>query len=134
MRLLRPRCFLPAAAALLLFAACETVPEPAEIPADLSRQEYFQRAQEAYDQRHYDTALVYYRTFIERNPDDVAGIAAAEYEIAFIHYRRDELEVAEEKFLTLLARYEAAEEGTLPDWPRILAARLLDRIQEEREA
>ncbi len=116
----------------MLLVACETVPEPGEIPEDLSRQQYFQRAQEAYDQRHYDTALVYYRTFIERNPDDLAGVAAAEYEIAFIHYRQGELDTAETKFLDLLARYEGDEDGMLPDWPRILAERILDQIQEER--
>ncbi len=128
-----PWRYLPAAAvALLLLTACETVPEPGEIPEDLSRQQYFQRAHEAYDQGHYDTAQVYYETFIERNPDDHAGIAAAEYEIAFIHFRRGELQVAEEKFLALLARYEADEDGVLPDWPRILAERTLDRIQDKR--
>ncbi len=135
MRLPRHTRYLMAiSAALALFVACETVPEPGEIPEDLSRQEYFQRGQEAYDQRHYDTALVYYQTFIDRNPDDLPGVAAAEYEIAFIHYRQGELDIAETKLLDLLARYEGDEDGMLPDWPRILAERILDRIQEERVA
>jgi outer membrane protein assembly factor BamD (BamD/ComL family) len=125
---------LCAAAFALLFAACETVPEPSEIPEDLSTQEYFQRAQEAVDQRHFETALVYYRTFLDRYPDDVENRIAAQYEIAFLHYKMEDYDTAEELFEELLARYEGEEAAQLPAWPRILAEKLIEKIEEEREA
>jgi outer membrane protein assembly factor BamD (BamD/ComL family) len=110
------------------------VPEPSEIPEDLSTQEYFQLAQEAVDQRHFETALVYYRTFLERHPDDVENRIAAQYEIAFLHYKMEDYDTAEELFEELLARYEGEEADQLPAWPRILAEKLLEKIEEEREA
>ena len=87
---------------VLLFAACETVPEQSDIPEDLTTQEYFQRAQEAVDQRYYETALVYYRTYLERNPDDVENRVAAQYEIAFLHYKMEDYDTAQRMFEELL--------------------------------
>mgnify|MGYP006304318811 FL=1 len=100
---------LMTAAVVVLFVACESVPEPAEIPQDLSTQEYFQTAQEAVDQRHYETALVYYRTFLDRYPDDTENRIAARYEIAFLHYKMEDYDTAKRLFEELLARYEGEE-------------------------
>jgi len=119
---------------VLLFAACETVPEQSDIPEDLTTQEYFQRAQEAVDQRYYETALVYYRTYLERNPDDVENRVAAQYEIAFLHYKMEDYDTAQRMFEELLARYEGEEANQLPAWPRILSEKLLEKIEEERRA
>lgn len=118
----------------LALAACETVPEPSEIPEDLTTQEYFQNAQEAVDQRYFETALVYYRTFLERYPDDVENRIAAQYEIAFLHYKMEDYDTAEQRFEDLLARYEGEGAEQLPAWPRILAEKLLVTIEEERRA
>ncbi|MFP4067375.1 MAG: hypothetical protein ACLFS5_07710 [Spirochaetaceae bacterium] len=123
---------LAAVAALALFGACETVPERTEIPEDITVQEYFQEAQEAADRRHFQTALVYYETFIERHPDDLENRVAAEYEIAYLHYKMEEYDTAEEEFEDILARYESDEADQLPAWPQILAEKLLERVREER--
>ncbi len=128
------RLTLYAAAAVLLLAACETVPERSEIPEDLTTQEYFQQAQEAVDQRHYETALVYYRTYLDRHPDDVENRTAAQYEIAFLHYKMEDYETAERMFEELLDRYEGEEADSLPAWPQILSEKLLEKIEEERRS
>jgi outer membrane protein assembly factor BamD len=119
---------------LVLFASCKTVPEPEEIPEDLTQAELFQRAQEAVDEENWEAALVYYETFLTRFPQDHANRAAAKYEVAFIYYRRGELERAEALFEQLLQDYQdPALEGALPQWPRILAEKILTIIEEERQ-
>lgn len=110
------------------FTACATTPD--SVPEDLSPREFFQRAQEAVVERSdYRTALLYYETFLERFPDDVQRGVEAEYEIAFIHYKLGEEETAEEMFRSLLSRYEGEGSEILPQWPRILAEKLLARIE-----
>ena len=119
--------FIFAAGAVML-AACETVPEPSEIPEDLTTQEYFQRAQEAMDDQHYQTAMVYYETFLERHPDDVENRMAARYEIAFLHYKMEEYDTAKQQFRDILERYEESDEN-LPEWVRVLSEKLIDKIE-----
>ena len=59
---------------LLFLFSCIGVPTPEEIPDNLTPMEYFQRAQDAVASRNdYDTAMVYYKTFKERFPDDLQG-------------------------------------------------------------
>jgi len=113
-----------------LLSACQSTPE--EIPEDLSKAQMFQRAQEQVDDGNYEEALRYYREFILRNPEDPGSIMEAEYEIAYIAYKQEDYDVAEERFQTMLAQYEADEAGTLPEWPRVLAVKLIDRIEEKR--
>mgnify|MGYP006287622245 CR=1 FL=1 len=121
------------ACALLSLAACQTVPTPDDIPDGLSQAELFQRAQEAVDDENWEAALVYYQTFLQRFPDDAANRAAAKYEVAFIYYRTGDLQTAEEQFDALLEDYEdPALAGQLPQWPRILATKLLGMIEEEQ--
>ncbi|MFW5688764.1 MAG: hypothetical protein ACOC1U_04250, partial [Spirochaetota bacterium] len=55
----------------------------------------------------------------------------ARYETAFIHYKLEEYDTAEAGFLELLGMYDFESE-TLPAWPRVLATRLLDEIEEAR--
>ncbi|MFO8065467.1 MAG: tetratricopeptide repeat protein [Spirochaetia bacterium] len=118
-------------AGALVLAACETVPEPSEIPEDLTTQEYFQRAQEAMDDQHYETSMVYYETFLERHPDDTENRMAARYEIAFLHYKMGEYDTAEQQFEDILARYEESDEQ-LPEWVRVLSEKLIEKIEEIR--
>ena len=116
------------AAAVVIIAACQSTPE--EIPADLQPREYFQKAQEAVVERNdYDTALFYYKVFLERYPEDLQRTVEAEYEVAFIHYKQNDLETAERLFTALLARYEGEGAVLLPQWPRTLAEKVLDKIQ-----
>lgn len=119
----------------LLLLACQT--EPPEIPEDLSQPEFFQRAQDAADENRWEVALHYYETFLERYPDDERNRIAAEYEIAFIHYKMEEYQTSKEMFQEILAKYDEDEDDSLPEWPRILSEKILDtvntRIEEEEE-
>jgi TolA-binding protein len=120
---------LAAACVLGLFAAvsCRTTPEP--VPQDLLPSEIFQRAQEAVVERSdYDTALAYYQAFLERFPEDFQRIVEAEYEIAFIYYKKRDYQTAERLFRALLERYEAEGGELLPRWPQVLSQKLLEEI------
>ena len=114
---------------LALLLGCQTVPE--EIPEDLSQAELIQRAQEAADQENWDAALAYYNAIVERYSQDRAAVAVARYEVAFIEYKRGNLEVAESSFQELIGMYDFEAEA-LPTWPRVLAERVLLEIEEER--
>jgi len=125
-----------AVTAILLFGliGCQTPPAPEEIPEDLTPMEFFRRGQEATDARRWETALTYYEVFLDRYPDDLHYGPAAEYEIAFIYYKRGDYSVAERKFEDLLARYDSSESDEMPDWPRILSEKILyDIIPEETD-
>ncbi|MFP4329667.1 MAG: hypothetical protein ACLFP6_03005 [Spirochaetaceae bacterium] len=121
-------------ALMTMLVACQTTPP--EVPEDLSQAEFFQRAQDAADENRWTVALHYYETFIERYPEDEQNVIAAEYEIAFIHYKMEEYETSKTLFEDILATYEADEDETLPQWPRILSEKLLDtvnaRIEEQQ--
>lgn len=121
-----------AVAALLLTTACQSTPQ--EIPEDLSKQEFFQRAQENMDELNWDSAMVYLEEFKVRFPDDQANIAAADYQISLIHYKLDRFDQAEEGFSDIIARYESAEDpSVLPQWVEVLSRKLLNKIEEARE-
>jgi len=117
---------------LIIFISCKTTPK--NINEDLTPAEFFQLAQEAVVERNdFKTALLYYQTFIERYPDDPANVTAAEYEIAFIEYKRGNFDKAEILFSNLIAKYEGEDAALLPDWPRILSEKLLDEIAGSEE-
>jgi tetratricopeptide (TPR) repeat protein len=113
---------------VILLSGCRSTPE--EIPEGLSRMEMFQLAQEAVDRERWETALLYYREFIQRFPDDQGAIMEAEYEIAFIAYKQREYDVARERFQAILETYEEDETRQLPEWPRVLSERLVGIIDE----
>lgn len=112
-----------------ILGSCHTVPE--SISSDLAPNEYFQKGQEAFGRGYSETALLYYRTFIERYPDMTQKVVEAEYEIAFIIYRSGELENARDLFSAILEKYAAPGAEVLPAWPRVLSAKLLGIIEEE---
>lgn len=116
----------------LVLLACQT--EPPEIPENLSQPEFFQRAQDAADENNWEVALHYYETFLQRYPEDEANRIAAEYEIAFIHYKMEEYDTSKRLFQEILGQYEEDEDNALPEWPRILSEKLVDRIDEEIRA
>jgi outer membrane protein assembly factor BamD (BamD/ComL family) len=113
----------------LLLSSCETPPEPSEIP-ELTRQEFFQKGQEAVESRRFRTALVYYTEFINRYPENQDYILAAEYEIAFIYYKMGEYDEARTRFENIVLQYEDDVREELPRWPLILSERLLGIIDE----
>jgi len=110
-----------------LFFSCTTVPK--EIEEGLKPAEFFQRAQTAVVERNdFKTALQYYRTFLERFPDDIQNGVAAEYEIAFIYYKMKNFDEAKRLFGELVARYEGDAAMVLPRWPKVLSEKILAKI------
>ena len=115
------------AAALLMFSCASG---PVAIPEDLSPAELIQRAQEASDRNRYEVSLQYYETIIERFPFDIDNTIAAEYEIAFIHYKQKKYDLAKVEFTDLLERYNTPDEELLPPQFKILSHKIMDKIEE----
>lgn len=114
----------------IVLIGCRTV--PTDIPEDLSQAELIQLAQDATDQENWEAAEAYYQAIVDRYPNDRPGVATARYEIAFIAYKRDDLDEAEALFAELLGMYDF-EGDVLPAWPRVLANRVLEEIEEQRQ-
>lgn len=110
--------------------ACKSVPE--NIEEDLPPAEIFQRAQEAVIERNnYKAAMVYYKTFLERYPNDIQNRVIAEYEIAFLYHKMGDDETAVRLFKELLQKYEGENSAVLPQWPRVLAEKLIVKFTED---
>lgn len=113
-----------------LVVSCQTVPKT--IPKSLTPAEYFQDAQQAVSQHdNYDAALVYYDTFITRFPKDASRIAEAQYEIAFLHYKKGELAKARDLFQKLVDTYKQPGAAALPRWPLVLSNKLIIIINDD---
>ena len=116
---------------LAVLSGCRSVPD--SIDENLSINEYFQKAQEAVVQwNDYDTALLYYKTFEERFPEEYARIVEADYEIAFIYYKKEQYDQAEALFKDIIARYDTPLAETFYLWPKVLSEKILEKIQEKR--
>lgn len=118
----RPLFLLVASLAVL---GCATV--PTEIPDDLSQAELIQRAQESADLENWDAAQEYYQAVLDRFPQDRVATVTAIYEIAFIDYKKGDLEEAGSGFERLLGMYDF-EGDVLPAWPKVLAEKLMEEI------
>ena len=114
--------------AAILAASCAS--RPGVIPEDLTTMELIQRGQEASERGRYRVALQYYEAIIERFPHDIDSICAAEYEIAFIHYKQKKYDIAKTEFNNLLERYNIPDEELLPPQFKILSQKILARITE----
>lgn len=115
--------------AVLIIASCTSAPK--EIDETLNPAELFQLAQEASNTKDYDTALKYYEIFIKNYSEDTQKLVEAEYEIAFIAFKRGETERAKILFEELLERYSGEGASVLPAWPMILSRKLLKEIDKE---
>jgi outer membrane protein assembly factor BamD (BamD/ComL family) len=120
---------VPVFAAVIFLFSCIT--GPIYISQDLSPAEIIQRAQEASDRSRYNVAKQYYKVLLERNPNNIDLVITAEYEIAFINYKQKNFAQAREEFNFLLERYENPEAMNLPPQFRILALRVLERMDEQ---
>ena len=120
-----------ALAALISFHACAG--GPLNISEDLSPSELIQRAQEASDRNRYKVALQYYQALLDRNRFNIDLVCTAEYEIAFIYYKQKKYAQAKEGFNDLLERYNADYEENLPQQFRLLAIKVLERIEEKQQ-
>jgi outer membrane protein assembly factor BamD (BamD/ComL family) len=116
-------------AAALFFSACAT--SQLNIPLNLSPSELIQRAQEASDRNRYNYALQYYQALLERNPTNIDLVCAAEYEIAFMHYKQKKYTRSRAGFNALLERYDAPDGEHLPPQFKLLALKVLERIDEK---
>lgn len=103
------------------------------IPDHLSPAELIQRGQEASDRNRYKQALQYYEAIIERYPSYIDEICAAEYEIAFIHYKQKKYETATRELNALLNRYDTPDEELLPPQFKKLAIIVLAKIEDKRK-
>jgi outer membrane protein assembly factor BamD (BamD/ComL family) len=112
----------------ILLLSCAT--RPVTIPEGLTPMEIIQRAQEASDRYRYSAALQYYETLIERFPFDIDNVIAAEYEIAFIHFKQKRYDIARTGFNNILERYNHPDAALLPPQFRILSRRILENMDE----
>ena len=112
----------------LLAASCAG--GPVNVPYDLGPMEIIQLAQEASDRNRYSTSLQYYEIILERFPHDIDSVCAAEYEIAFIHYKQRRFDAARDGFHNLLLRYDHPDGELLPQQFRILSNIVLQRMDE----
>jgi outer membrane protein assembly factor BamD (BamD/ComL family) len=122
---------------ILIFAAalCLTVCGAGKmnIPQDLTPAELIQRAQEASDKNRYKQALQYYVALLERNSTNIDLVCAAEYEIAFIHYKQKKYSQARSELNALLERYDTPEGAMLPPQFKRLGTIVLERISEKEK-
>ena len=113
---------------IVLLLSCTT--SPITVPNDLTPMELIQRGQEASDRNRYAHALQYYESLIARFPFDVDFICAAEYEIAFVHYKQGDYDLSRTQFNNLLDRYSGPGGQLLPPQFEILSHIVLARIDE----
>jgi outer membrane protein assembly factor BamD (BamD/ComL family) len=115
--------------ALVVMGGCFS--GPVKIDEGLSPAELIQKAQEASDRNRYSQADQYYRAILDRFPNDIDMICAAEYEIAFINYKRKDYDTAKKGFHALLERYTGTDGDLLPQKFRILSNTVLDTISKK---
>ena len=129
MKLRNKTCFFAVTLFVLVMAvSCAT--GPLTISYDLSPPELIQRGQEASHRNRFAHALQYYEALLERFPFDTDYVLAAEYEIAFIHYRQRRFDMARTGFNNILERYDHPDAELLPPQFRVLSLIVLARIDE----
>lgn len=115
---------------LMVLGSCSSTPPV--IPEGLTPMQFFQRAQEESDNYRWDNALLYYKTFLDRYPEDLPHVLAARYEIAFILYKKEQYAESKKLFEELLETYKQFENPlAVPQWPRVLAEKVLRKIQDK---
>jgi outer membrane protein assembly factor BamD (BamD/ComL family) len=121
--------------ALLLCAgvAAGCASGPANVSDTITPAELVQKAQEASDRSRHNQSLEYYGLILERFPNRIDYVCAAEYEIAFLHYKQKKYDLAESELRKLLARYDSADAELLPPQYRILANIVIETIGERRK-
>jgi hypothetical protein len=114
-----------------MVAGCASGPE--DVSSVITPAELVQKAQEASDRNRHNQSLGYYGLILERFPDRIDYVCAAEYEIAFIHYKQKKYELSESELRNLLARYDGPDTELLPPQYRILANIVLATIEERKK-
>jgi len=117
------------AVAIAVSALLSCASGPLVIKEGLSPAELIQNAQDAYDRGRYDDAQTYYRTILARFPNDLPAVCGAEYELAFIDYKRKNYTEAKAGFRALLERYKSADAALLPAQYKVLGEKILAKIE-----
>ncbi|MDC7228063.1 MAG: tetratricopeptide repeat protein [Spirochaetales bacterium] len=124
--------FLLTVSSIFVFTACQS--EDIVIDENLQPGEYFQEAQTASaEYEDYETALLYYNTFIERYPNETLLVIEAEYEIALLYYKMEDNETALRLFNGIINKYNQPEAAMLPAWPEVLSKKLIGIIEGKAE-
>jgi outer membrane protein assembly factor BamD (BamD/ComL family) len=118
---------------LLVVLAVGCSSGPANISDTITPAELEQRAQEASDRNRHKQSLAYYEIILERFGDRIDYLCAAEYEIAFIHYKQKKYDLSESGLRALLARYDGPDAELLPPQYRILANIVIAKIDERKK-
>lgn len=112
---------------LSTFISCRTVAP--SIGSDWNEEMFFKSAQVAFDEDDLDASLFYYQVCQLRYPDNLQKTIAAEYEIAFIHYKMEEYEKSKELFEDLLERYDSDPYSYMfPQAYKVLSENVLSNI------
>jgi outer membrane protein assembly factor BamD (BamD/ComL family) len=111
--------------------SCASGPE--DISDTITPAELVQKAQEASDRNRHKQSLEYYGLILERFPDKIEYVCAAEYEIAFLQYKQKKYELAESGLRKLLARYDGPDAELLPPQYRILADIVIASIEKQKK-
>lgn len=130
--MIRPVVFaalIVAASSFFGLSSCASA--PVTVPEGLSSAELVQRAQEASDKNDWTAALTYYQAVLDRYGDDLQVVCAAEYEIGFLKYKQKKWDEAKTTFKALLARYEGPDGLLLPAQYKVLADKVLAKIELE---
>jgi outer membrane protein assembly factor BamD (BamD/ComL family) len=114
---------------LVFGSGCKSSVDPHE--KDITGDKLFQMAYEETDNQNYEKALLYYRIFQERFPEDIEGNLWASYEIAFLYHKMGNDKKAVELFDELLQRYNEEDADVLPQAPKILAEKVIKNIELE---
>jgi outer membrane protein assembly factor BamD (BamD/ComL family) len=120
--------FRPLVIIALVVAAFSCASAPKTVPEGLTAREIIQKAQEASDKYDWSGASFYYKTALERFPDDIQTVCACEYEIAFVEYKNANYAGAKELLVKLLDRYRGNDAQLLPGQYKVLAQAILDKV------
>ena len=123
--------FAAVAAVTLAAGACSTTSET--LPEDISSYKLFRLAQDAYSNFRYAQAIEYYELIIMRFPDDRESVISAQYELALIHYKSGNKQLATEGFSSLLAEYQR-DSSDYPKWVYVLSRKKYDEINDGVDA
>jgi tetratricopeptide (TPR) repeat protein len=113
----------------IFLGACSS--GPPYVAPGTSAPKIIQLAQEASDKNRYSRALQYYQMIGARFPDDLQHICAAQYEVAFIHYKRGKYILSKNEFSRLMARYDGPDAALLPPEYRVLSKMILGEIDKK---
>ncbi len=121
-----------AASLVLAASGCQSVPDPASIPAETTVAELSQSGQSALDDNHIKAAEVYYQMIIDRYGDDLGARTAAEFEIAHLRLKAKKWADATARLDAIIARYETTGGAGIPPEYLVLAKNDRARIPAQK--